>query len=117
MISTQFLSRLYDVPTTPTRPPPPIKVTPEVRVLAQGLVTDQRYEASSIACLWHLCFILLTAFGAAYSANLTPMVDLLRVSLHQRARDDGLPDDAVPAALQALQQAGETAAYLHSLPD
>ena len=114
-----FKRRMADIINVKPRPlvVRPITRTEEVITLASNFRRVNPPGAAEIACLWHIGYSLLMEFGTRQRADLTPLVDTLRVALHQRARDAGVGIDAVHKALLSLQQAGETAAYLNALPD
>lgn len=95
----------------------PIGRTDEVLALAANFRRVNPPGAAEIACLWHLAYTQLCALAAAQGSNLTPLIDNLRIALHQRAIDTGISAAAVQRALLDLQRAGETAAYLNALPD
>lgn len=111
-----------NAPVILDRPPSPVAhqlldKTDEVVELATRFADAHSKDAALMASLWHLSFTLLTDFGARYGTNPAPLVDLLRKALHQQAILMGFGAEAVHKALLALQQAGETAQILDSLPD
>lgn len=95
----------------------PLPRTDEVTELAARDSHDHGADAAAIACLWHLSSKLLTDFGTDNGTDLKPMVDLLQRALRNHAAGAGVSEAQVQGALLDLRRAGETAAYLHSLPD
>ncbi len=95
----------------------PIARTYEVSQLASRYGEAHRPATAAMACLWHLTTTLLTRLGAQHGTNVASMVDLLHQAIRTHADVTGVLHADIDAAVVDLQRAGETAAYLHSLPD
>lgn len=89
----------------------------ELHQLAQQVADGHSEAAVALACLVHLSTARLSAHGSLRSAGLSRLHDLGMLCVRTYAQRIGVPWSDVRAAIRALQRAGDTAGYLHRLPD
>lgn len=89
----------------------------ELHQLARQAADGHSEAAVALACLVHLSTARLAAHGSLRSAGLSRLHDLGMLCVRTYAQRIGVPWADVKAAIRALHRAGDTAGYLHRLPD
>ena len=88
----------------------------ELMLLADDIKFSSDDEAA-IACLVLIVRARLAESRERTSMNVEPLVDASNKCLQLFADAHGLCVDRIKSRVSALERAGETAAYLHSLPN
>ena len=89
----------------------------ELDQLTTNITDDHSEAAVALACLVHLFTARFNAHGPAHRAGLSRLHDLGMLCVRTYAQRIGVPWSDVKAAIRALHRAGDTAGYLHRLPD
>jgi len=89
----------------------------ELHQLAPQTANDRSEAAVALACLVHLSTARFDAHSSAHRAGLSRLHDLGVLCVRTYAKKIGVPWSDVKAAIRALHRAGDTAGYLHRLPD
>jgi len=89
----------------------------ELNQLASNVELSHDGGAVALACLVHLARSRLKANGSPQSAGLRQLHLLGMACVRHYAQQVGIPWSDVRSAMDALQRAGDTAGYLHRLPD
>lgn len=88
----------------------------ELSTLAQNLRSNHGSILAEVACMAYLSRRLLTEFAKAHCVDPTSLLSWQQRVVFGYTTSQGIPDQAMVDAMEALEQAGETAAYLDSLP-
>lgn len=89
----------------------------ELHQLALSVQGDHSEAAVSLACLVHLARSAWRSQGSRRSAGAPRMHLLGLLCVRAYAKRIGVPWSDVRKAIVALRRAGDTAHYLHTLPD
>jgi hypothetical protein len=89
----------------------------ELRQLALSVQGDHSEAAVALACLVHLSHNRLRVNSGQHSAGIRHLHALGMTCVRLYASKIGVPWSDVHKAIVALRRAGDTARYLHTLPD
>jgi hypothetical protein len=118
-LATEFISALKHYASTieTGTPKRPVQRTAEIDKLASDLCKTYDRDTMNAVCLWQLTHALLQHFAKANNTNLDALITLQREALSQWIANKGIPESDAQDALNRLQQSGQTAHYLNTLPD
>lgn len=90
--------------------------TQELNSLASTMRHDHGLQLSELACMAYLSRRLLTQFSEQHRVDLSRLLDWQQQVLFGYTAGRGIPETDMRGAIEALERAGATVAYLSSLP-
>lgn len=89
----------------------------ELEALASQVRAEHSEAAVALACLVHLAHARLRSQNQQPTVGVTYLHNLGMACVRTYAKKIGVPWAEVTQAIRALQRAGDTAGYLHHLPE